>query len=147
MTRIIRPAGLPDLDALCVLSADALETAWDRHSLEADLSGGVARILLCEIDGIPAGFVHWWRLPDEAEIMNVAVAPAYRRRGIAADLLQHMLEQAGREGAAAAFLEVSENNTAARQLYARAGFRPVGERRNYYPGSCENAIILRYSFV
>jgi ribosomal-protein-alanine N-acetyltransferase len=69
---------------------------------------------------------------DEAELLTVAVHPAEQGRGLGGALLARFLEQAAARGARRAFLEVAEDNAAARALYGRAGFTPVGRRRSYF---------------
>lgn len=69
---------------------------------------------------------------DEAEILTIATDPAYRRQGLARGVLQQAEDAARASGAAQVFLEVAEDNTAARALYAGAGYRQVGRRPGYY---------------
>ena len=68
---------------------------------------------------------------DEAEIITVAVAPRYRRQGIARCLMEHMLSLA-EKARASVYLEVRESNIPARKLYAALGFTETGVRKNYY---------------
>jgi ribosomal-protein-alanine N-acetyltransferase len=75
-------------------------------------------------------------------ILNVAVAPGWRRRGIARWLLGFALAQAARAGAGRALLEVRESNAPARALYANMGFVHLGLRRDYYTEPLENAVVL-----
>jgi ribosomal protein S18 acetylase RimI-like enzyme len=74
---------------------------------------------------------------DEFEILNLAVAPESRRRGLGRALLLAALARGGRW-----FLEVRESNAAARALYGSLGFREIGERRAYYNDPPEKAIVL-----
>jgi ribosomal-protein-alanine N-acetyltransferase len=83
------------------------------------------------------GFLAWREVAaGEFEILNLAVSPAARRRGIAGALLTFVLRP-GRW-----FLEVRESNAAARALYRKAGFAEAGERVRYYRGPDEKAIVL-----
>lgn len=75
----------------------------------------------------------------EYEILNVAVAHEFRRRGIAAALVGHALH----EWPGLYFLEVREANLAARRLYAKLGFEQCGARRRYYTDPDDNAIVMR----
>lgn len=88
-----------------------------------------------------AGFIAWREVTTgEWELLNLAVLPAFRRRGVASVLLMKLLQlQAG-----SAFLEVRESNQGARAFYALHGFHQVGLRRNYYSSPTENAIVLRF---
>jgi [ribosomal protein S18]-alanine N-acetyltransferase len=79
---------------------------------------------------------------DDAEILSIAVAPAWRGRGHARPLLDLHLRRLAGFGVRAVFLEVDEHNAPARRLYRRAGFFEVGQRKAYYDGGA-NALILR----
>jgi ribosomal-protein-alanine N-acetyltransferase len=82
---------------------------------------------------------------DEAEILSIAVDPAYRGRGWSRNLLlTHLGHLAGR-GVRTIFLEVEENNDPARRLYERTGFSVVGRRESYYRQGTEqlNALLMR----
>ncbi len=111
--------------------------AW--RSLLA-LPGGRARIAAS--DGAPGGFLHLRAVGEEAEIVMLAVRPESRRRGLAAALLRDAL---ARPGGGALFLEVAEDNEAARALYERFGFRQVGRRPGYYRTAAgrRDALVLR----
>ena len=97
-----------------------------------------------------AGFILSRLAGDEAEILSVAVASARRGRGIARALLNLHLRRLAGLGARAVFLEVDEDNTPARRLYQRAGFREVGRRPGYYRQGRDKpatALVLRRDLV
>ena len=89
------------------------------------------------------GFCSFWRVLDELHINNLAVAPAFRRAGVATALLARVLGDGFRLGASRATLEVRRSNDSARLLYERLGFSVAGVRRAYYTKPVEDAIILR----
>jgi [ribosomal protein S18]-alanine N-acetyltransferase len=94
-------------------------------------------LLVAEHEGSVAGFLLWRLIAqDEAEVLNLAVSPAYRRRGIALQLIRNITVPA-------VFLEVRESNRAARALYRRAGFQESGTRLRYYDNPAEDAIVMR----
>lgn len=80
------------------------------------------------------GFVLARSAGDEAEVLTLAVAPAARRRGIAAALTLAAGEHAREQGARRLFLEVADANEPAKSLYARLGFREIARRKGYYRG-------------
>lgn len=97
----------------------------------------------------PVGFILYRVVADEGEVLSLGVHPAARRTGAGHVLLNAALSQARAAGAARFFLEVAEDNLAARELYARAGFRPVGRRPAYYhraQGAAVPALILEKYF-
>jgi ribosomal-protein-alanine N-acetyltransferase len=86
------------------------------------------------------GYVICSRYGDAWHVMNIAVDPGARRRGLATALLEELLLQAGRD--AAYTLEVRTSNDAAIRLYERFGFRPAGMRKRYYQDTGEDALIM-----
>lgn len=131
-------------EALAAIHAEAFETPWDAASLSALLaSPGV--FVVAEADG----FILIRAVADEAEILTLAVRPPARRGGLGARLVEAAVVRAAALGVERMFLEVAEDNAAARALYARAGFHEAGRRRGYYAradGSREDALVLALNF-
>lgn len=100
---------------------------------EAEI-GALLQSPLCFVRMRPGGFVMGRVVADEAEVLTVAVDPAARQQGTGTALMAEFVTEAARRGAVSAFLEVAETNTAARALYARAGFTLQGRRVGYYRG-------------
>jgi ribosomal-protein-alanine N-acetyltransferase len=92
------------------------------------------------------GFILSRRAGGEAEILSVAVAPAWRGRKLSRALLDLHLRRLAGLGARAVFLEVDKNNAPARALYRRAGFHEVGQRQGYYAGGAA-ALVLRRDLI
>ncbi|HWQ85473.1 GNAT family N-acetyltransferase [Brevundimonas sp.] len=125
---------------LAALHAGAFDAPWDAAAFETLL--GQAGVFLAET---PDGFILMRTVADEAEILTLAVRPAARRRGVGAELVARGVAGAAARGAARVFLEVAEDNAAARALYARAGFVEAGRRPRYYAradGSRQDALLL-----
>jgi ribosomal-protein-alanine N-acetyltransferase len=87
------------------------------------------------------GFLVWRPLAEgECEVLNLAVAPEFRRQGVARELLNPLLNLRGTQ----AFLEVRESNQAARIFYKSMGFQEVNIRRDYYGSPAESAIVMKF---
>lgn len=127
----IRPMAAEELPALAALHAAAFPAdPWDAKSLArlAALPGA-----LCLVAGRPpAGFLLARAAADEAEVLTLAVSPAFRRRGLGGGLLAGLAGRLAALGCRRLFLEVAADNAAARALYGRAGFTEVGRRAGYY---------------
>lgn len=87
-------------------------------------------------------YVSFYHTSEEMEIVNLAVHPDMRERGIASQILGILLQAAAKMGIEKVVLEVREGNMAARALYRNAGFRQTGTRRAYYPDTNETALVL-----
>lgn len=94
----------------------------------------------CEIVASDSGFIIWRVVADEAEIISIGVTPSARRSGIASALILLMEQELKKSSVVNIFLEVSEVNVPAKNLYEKHGFKPVGTRPGYYNGT--NAIIM-----
>jgi ribosomal-protein-alanine N-acetyltransferase len=95
------------------------------------------------------GLIDWYQIGDTGEIYSLCVLPPYRKRGLGRQLLSALLETAPKQGIHTLFLEVAEENTAARRLYETSGFYEVGRRSRYYPSAHEHgttAIVLSQHF-
>ncbi|GBF96158.1 hypothetical protein Rsub_08906 [Raphidocelis subcapitata] len=93
--------------------------------------------------GAPGGFIVGWLVAGELQLLELAVHPDCRRRGLGAALLRRLLLEAGCDAAAAAVLEVRADNGGALALYAAHGFGEVGRRRRYYPDGCDALLMAR----
>jgi [ribosomal protein S18]-alanine N-acetyltransferase len=110
--------------------------AWSASQLVGTLAelNSFARLALAA-DGSPAGFSLCRCNGPEVELLLIAVLPDRRGRGFGEALLAQACGEARDLRASEIFLEVRENNLAARRLYGRAGFAEVGRRRDYYTGA------------
>src|SRR2546426_11133875 len=94
-----------------------------------------------------AGYVVAHHAADEGEILNLAVTPLHRRRGLGRALVRHVLGRLARRMVKIVFLEARQADTAARRLYESLGFVGVGRRPGYYRRPLEDAVILRVTLA
>ncbi len=142
---LIEPLVSPsEIDAVLAIEEASFTNPWTREMYLAELQNtGVSFFYLArDLERQTIGFCSVWRVLDELHINNLAVLPAYRRAGIGAALLTHVLDAGARMGARRATLEVRRSNEAARQLYERFGFSIVGVREGYYSNPVEDALVL-----
>lgn len=141
----IRAMASHDVEAVAAIARSSPEAAqWPLADIE-QLAGGEAGGVqgrISEIGGELAGFLVTRSAAGEVEILNIAVAPQWRRTGVGSRLLKHALEEARAAGAQRVFLEVRESNRAAIALYMRHGFQAAGRRENYYAAPAEAALVL-----
>ncbi len=140
---LIRRATSADASALATLERDCFSDPWSLRAFEETLRTPVVRVLLAEATEVVLGYLVYRSIGGEAEILNLAVAPSERRRGLGAALLEAALTALSADGAVEVFLEVRESNAGAKALYQRRGFEEIGRRRRYYRQPVEDAIVLR----
>jgi len=136
------------LDQVAELERRCFSDPWSRRMLSEHLENECAATLVAQgEDGTVLGYAGLLVVLDEGYITNVAVAPEYRRQGIASALLE-VFQRFG-EANALAFLtlEVRASNAPARALYTRHGYAEVGCRKNYYEHPKEDAIIMTREFT
>ena len=148
----IRRAGLTDVRSLWEIEKVSFPSPWSLWCFLAEYANSKSTILVA---GPPPpepwetwGYIIYWILADEMHLLNLAVHPAQRRRGIARFLLTAALDKARAQGAAVVWLEVRPSNTAAVALYEKAGFEHLGIRKAYYKADDgrEDALVLVYEF-
>ena len=108
---------------------------------------GEVLTFVAEENGQIVGVLQWRDLGDEAEILDLAVHPAHRRKGYAAFLLREFFQHASQSPAQRIFLEVRESNAAAIALYKKSGLAISGRRPNYYRNPEENALVMTLSLA
>jgi ribosomal-protein-alanine N-acetyltransferase len=141
----IRSAALTDAAALVAIERRCFSDPWSEPSFREALSSEWTFGLVAETTRGIAGYLIGREAAGSGEILNLAVAPEFRRRGIGGELLEAGLAAFRRRRAHEVFLEVRESNHSAQSLYLARGFRPVGQRASYYRNPREDALVLRLS--
>ena len=139
-----RVRGLEDLDDVLAVEEASFFNPWTRAMFSRELKRPeTAHIFVVrgETSAI-AGYCLLWIVREELHITNLAVSPAWRRRGAARALLRHVLREGRRLGAQRATLEVRRSNHTALQLYETVGFATSGVRPRYYTQPTEDAVVL-----
>lgn len=138
---MIRPMTPADVPAVAALEKLCFSDPWSERSIASELENPLSLWLVWEEDGTAAAYLGVQRVPPQADVMNVAVSPALRRRGIARALFAEMQRRLPEIDEL--FLEVRASNSGAIALYQTLGFAQVGRRPNYYLDPREDALILR----
>jgi ribosomal-protein-alanine N-acetyltransferase len=144
----IRAARPDDLSAIIIAERECFSDPWSEAGLGEMLQNEtVVALVACTPpeSGQLAGYLFARTIAGEAEIINLAVRPGHRRRGLGRALLDEGLARVRDRGARDIYLEVRVSNRGAQVLYARAGFTPAGLRPDYYRNPREDAVVLRRS--
>ena len=116
---------------------------WSEKSIASELHNPLSLWLAALENDTLIGYVGSQTCLDETDMMNVAVSPLYRRRGVAKALIDALTQQLKERGSRCLTLEVRASNAPAIALYSSMGFQKIGLRKNYYRNPKEDALILR----
>ena len=129
-----------ELEKLC------FSDPWSESSVASELENELAYWLVAIEGDRVAGYVGSQTVLGETDMMNIAVHPDYRRRGVAETLVNALVDALKGKGSHCLTLEVRASNTPAQKLYEKMGFAQVGLRKNYYRNPKEDARILQKKY-
>ena len=139
----VEPMRSDDIPAVHAIESASFPTPWPPYAFRGELeTNRMAHYLVVRAGSRVVAYAGFWLMVDEAHVTTFAVLPVYRRRGIGGRLLSEVMELSAALGASVVTLEVRLGNAAARRLYQRFGFRPVGVRPRYYSDNGEDALIM-----
>ena len=137
----IRPMEEKDLDAVLQAERECHSHPWSAEIFRRELANPVSSRRLLILDGELAAYLCAWYLVGELHIHNIATRPAFRRRGLALELLKSMIDECRQVGLERVLLEVRAGNIGAIALYRTFGFSETGRRQDYYPDG-EDAVLM-----
>ena len=140
---IIREMKMGDVPKIAELEAICFSDPWSEKSIASEIDNRLSYWLVAEEDGIIAGYVGSQSVLDSADMMNIAVSPDFRRKGIGQLLVEQLISALQKRKIHFLLLEVRVSNAPAIALYNKLGFRQVGRRPKYYHNPREDALILR----
>ena len=133
-----------DVPQVSFLEQACFSVPWSQASLYQDIvNNDLSRYHgMFDDKGTLIAYMGYWKVLEQAHVTNVAVAPAWRRRGVGKRLFGYVLQKAAQEGVESLTLEVRPSNEAALALYRSFGMEEQGRRRHYYSDNGEDALIL-----
>ena len=129
--------------AVAALEKLCFADPWSEKSIASELQNPLALWLVAVEDDVVCGYIGSQSVMGESDMMNVAVNPDFRRKGIGEALVIALSEELKAVGNTSLTLEVRISNAPAISLYVKLGFSQVGLRKNYYRNPREDALILR----
>jgi len=130
-----------DLDAILNIEQASFSVPWQREHFEHEMAAPHSFPFVAESSGSIVGYVCLMSLFEEAQILDIAVAPQQRGKGIAQLLMDHAVAVAREKKAEVLALEVRSTNSSAITLYERCGFVRTGVREKYYEGR-DDAVLM-----
>jgi ribosomal-protein-alanine N-acetyltransferase len=132
-----------DLDEIIAIEQISFPTPWPRQVFVMELNSSSSYKRVSKINGRVVGYIVAWKIHDEVHILNLAVHPEHRRKGIGRGLIIDCLRYFSKKGIKSAILEVRVRNQNAIRLYEKIGFRSIGLRRKYYSDTGEDALVMK----
>lgn len=132
-----------DLAEVVAIERLCYQQPWQPEQFLQELDNPLSQVVLLRVDGQLCGYICYWLVVDELQILNVATAPEWQRQGVADRLLRQAIENCQGPGLATAWLEVRVGNLPAIRLYQRHGFIVSGTRRGYYHDGEDALLMLR----
>jgi ribosomal-protein-alanine N-acetyltransferase len=141
---LLRVAQSEDLPAVLEIERASFASPWTERMFSEELKNDWSHLWVVEAgpQRALAAFTVFWVAYDEVHVLNIAVAPEWRRHGLARRLMEAIVAFAEARAASHIVLEVRPSNFVAQHLYQKFHFRPVGMRPNYYADNGEDAIIM-----
>ncbi len=131
-----------DVKEVAEIERQCFALPWSEKSFHDEMTNKLAVYFTAKEDGKCVGYAGFWNVSGDGGITNIAVLPAYRRRGVASMLMEEMIRAADALGIDLLTLEVRKSNLAAQELYKKYGFDIIGERKRYYSDNGEDAFIM-----
>jgi ribosomal-protein-alanine N-acetyltransferase len=133
-----------DLDGVMAVETVSYLTPWSRRLFEEEIGREFsdAIVAVTAREGDVLGFAVCWTVADQSHLLNIAVRPDARGRGIGTALLRECCRRGAEAGAERIYLEVRAGNAEAVRLYRREGFVAEGIREKYYTDTGEDAIVM-----
>ncbi|SHI74378.1 [SSU ribosomal protein S18P]-alanine acetyltransferase [Malonomonas rubra DSM 5091] len=141
----IKPLEEKDLPAVLQVEQQSYPHPWSSGQFRQELNNAVSSVELLWHDEQLAGYICYWLIAGEMQILNVATAPEFRRQGVGSRLLQHAFDRCASRGLERAWLEVRTGNAAAIALYRKHGFVADVVRSGYYRDG-EDALLMVKDF-
>jgi len=135
-----------DLDDIISIEVDCYDHPWSSLQFSQELENPVSSILVYEADDKIVGYICYWLIVGEMQILNIASSSQFRRQGIAVQLLEEAFRRCSQIELSSAWLEVKSGNFGAIALYQRYGFILSGTRKAYYRDG-EDALVMVKTFM
>lgn len=138
----ITPAVFEDIDQFMAIETQSFSDPWSKKGFEDALSYDYSYMVTARCLGKVAGYCCLYYVLDEGEIVNVAVAPDFRGRGVGFSMLSSLIQYGREQGVSRFLLDVRVSNHPAIALYKKSGFKPLALQKNFYQNPSEDAWLM-----
>lgn len=142
LLKITEEAFLLYRDQIMAIEEASFPSPWTPEAFLQEIRNPVSYIWALKQYEQIAGYICFWMVAGEIHLLNIAIHPQWRRRGLGTKLLEKMKDIGSSGGVEKIWLEVRPSNLPARSLYLKAGFEEVAVRKRYYTDTGEDAIVM-----
>jgi ribosomal-protein-alanine N-acetyltransferase len=132
----------PFLQKILEVEELSFPSPWSVHALKSEIENPISHLWALIMGKVLSGYICFWMFDREIQLINVAIHPHDRGKGLGHYLLKEMIETGISEGMQQIWLEVRPSNLVAKGLYERLGFEEAYRRPGYYPDTHEDAIVM-----
>ncbi len=130
------------LDPILEIENSSFPSPWSQRAFIQEIENPVSHLWALLADDRLVGYICFWMFDREIQLINIAVHPQERGKGMGHLLMTKMIETGFSKGSQYIWLEVRISNLSAKRLYHRLGFEEIGRRRGYYRETKEDAIVM-----
>ncbi len=136
---------IEDVDEVVPIAATSILNPWSRDMLLGEVAHPFSHcFLICrEEEDASLGFICFRNLGEESELLNIAIAPPYRQKGLAKMLMEFYIDFCFQKGVKKYYLEVNPQNIPAVRLYQSFAYQEAGKRKNFYQGKYDALLMER----
>jgi len=136
------------LDSIFDIERGSFISPWSRNGFLQEVRNPISHLwVVMDEDGAAGGYICFWMFEREIQLLNIAVHPEKRGKGLGTHLLKEMIRIGTARGMEQVWLEVRTSNITARKLYENLGFVAVGRRPRYYQDTNEDAIVMSFKIL
>jgi len=143
----VEKMGREHLDEVLLIETSSSLTPWTKEMFLEELRNPLAHSFIYRVDEaqgpLLAGFICFKNIGEESELLNIAVHPLYRRKGIGRKLMQFYMELGRAKQIKTFYLEVHVSNPSAIRLYQEFSYQPVGMRKKFYQGKFDALMMVK----
>jgi ribosomal-protein-alanine N-acetyltransferase len=132
----------PDIGEVAAIERVSFDNPWTAEMFAQEIQNEFSIPLVFHLDGKLAGYLCCWEVVDEAQLLNIAVHPQFRRQGVGETMMRRLESLCVKSGIQKIILDVARRNVAARRLYCKQGYVVTGFRRRYYAESGDDALVM-----
>ncbi len=140
---VIRNASIVDIDFIVEIEELSFSSPWTKETILEEINQKPwSQVDVAISNDILVGFIVYWIVAEEIHLLNIAVHPSFRYKGIASAMINSLIQTAHKKKVEEILLEVRVSNRNAQTLYRKFGFKPLGIRKKYYSDNGEDAVVM-----